>query len=199
MISRLAPVAVDELIETHGHVVRIYARKQMRLLPRSALVSFDEMVSCGNVGLCKAAKRFEPSRDLLFSSYAGKLIAGHMVDYLRSLDLLTRHERRKARLTQMQTGEGPVRLMVSLEAARHRADGDRGHAQAEASMDVKDLLARIKPRLAQTLRLYYLDDISLPAIAVMMGISRGRVSQLLRMGLSEALSSAWRTRNAKPN
>ena len=47
----------------------------------------------GWVGLLQAADRYDSSRDVKFGSFAKTRVRGAMLDYLRSLDLVSRHVR----------------------------------------------------------------------------------------------------------
>jgi RNA polymerase sigma factor for flagellar operon FliA len=85
-----------ELHKTYLPLVRKIAMKLVRRLPRQIMM--DDMVSAGWVGMVEALRR----RDALptegqFESYAAQRVRGAMLDYLRSLDPMTRKMRGASR------------------------------------------------------------------------------------------------------
>lgn len=79
----------------------------------------DDLESMGSVGLIKALDRFNPAAGVKFETYAYRWIQGHVIDYVRSLDSLSRTSRE--RLSQFK--ESYRRLRDTL-----------GHDPAEAEI-----------------------------------------------------------------
>ncbi len=67
--------ALQELIAAHGRLAVSVAAKF-----RGAAVSFDDLVQQGYVGLLKAAMRFEPEREVRFSTYASWWVRAEIYD-----------------------------------------------------------------------------------------------------------------------
>jgi RNA polymerase sigma-32 factor len=67
--------ALQELIAAHGRLAVSAASKF-----HGAAVPFDDLVQQGYVGLLKAAMRFEPSRDVRFSTYATWWVRAEIYD-----------------------------------------------------------------------------------------------------------------------
>lgn len=81
----------DSLIEENiGLVVHIARRVAGRL---AGVRDRDELVAAGMVGLVEAATRFDPTRGMPFSSFAGLRIEGAILDALRQADRLPRSVR----------------------------------------------------------------------------------------------------------
>ena len=106
------PVSDEDIIELLPMVNSI-ARRTVRYL-RPPL-SLDDLVSAGTVGLLKAARDFDASRQAEFKTYAYIRIKGAILDELRRASLLpssvNRQIRDALRLTQeitQQTGTGPT-------------------------------------------------------------------------------------------
>ncbi len=59
--------------------------------------SRDDLVQVGALGLIEATRRFEPGRDVSFSTYAGRRIEGAILDALRSDDWASRSVRSSER------------------------------------------------------------------------------------------------------
>jgi len=87
--------ARDALLEEHLSLVHHVARQLSRSL--AAPADFDELVSCGTIGLMSAVDAFDPSRGLAFSTFAVPRIRGAILDELRRQDHVPRSIRRKTR------------------------------------------------------------------------------------------------------
>ena len=79
-------------------LVRLVARGIHDRLP--AHIELDELVSAGTLGLVDAARKYNPSKNVQFRSYAQFRIRGAILDSLRTLDWSPRELRRKGRALQ---------------------------------------------------------------------------------------------------
>ena len=98
----------DELIVEHLPIVRFIARRIHESLPEH--VQIDDLFSAGVVGLMDAAKRFDPSKGVKFSTFAQLRIRGAILDSLRVLDWAPRELRRKGRAVKQTIGDLTARL-----------------------------------------------------------------------------------------
>jgi RNA polymerase sigma factor for flagellar operon FliA len=89
------PNARQLLLEEHLSLVHHVARQLSRALAVSA--DFDELVSCGTMGLMNAIDAFDAARGLAFSTFAVPRIRGAILDELRRQDHVPRSVRRKTR------------------------------------------------------------------------------------------------------
>lgn len=89
------PVAANELIENYMYLVSFHVERIASHLPKS--VNKDDLKSFGLMGLYDALKKFEPSRDLKFDTYASFRIRGAIIDGLRKEDWLPRSIREKTK------------------------------------------------------------------------------------------------------
>lgn len=87
--------ARDALLRENLNLVHHVARQLSRAL--AAPADFDELVSCGTIGLMNALAAFEPQRGLAFSTFAVPRIRGAILDELRRQDHVPRSIRRKTR------------------------------------------------------------------------------------------------------
>jgi RNA polymerase sigma factor FliA len=103
-----------EIIARYGELVDRMAR---RLAARSGYaVAAEDLWSAGALGLLDAARRFDPSRDVRFESFAEHRIRGAMLDEMRRMDHLPRRlrgqveevERARGRLAQVLGHEPTV-------------------------------------------------------------------------------------------
>src|SRR5690606_9910585 len=88
-------VARDKLLNEHLGLVHHVAR-QVSSTP-AADFDFDELVSCGAIGLMNALDSFDASRGLAFSTFAAPRIRGAILDELRRQDHVPRSIRKKSR------------------------------------------------------------------------------------------------------
>lgn len=87
--------ARETLLQENLNLVHHVARQLSRAL--AAPADFDELVSCGTIGLMNALDAFEPARGLAFSTFAVPRIRGAILDELRRQDHVPRSVRRKTR------------------------------------------------------------------------------------------------------
>ena len=76
------------------YVKRIVYRIATKL---SFCIEIDELINAGNIGLIKAAERYDVSRGNKFMNYAVHRIKGEVLSELRNRDFLSRSHRRKVR------------------------------------------------------------------------------------------------------
>lgn len=137
--SAPAPAGLPEgTLAEHLGLVHHVARQLKRGLAADA--DLEELVSAGTLGLLEAARGFDPSRGLAFSTFAAPRIRGAILDELRRHDPLPRSVRRRSRDTaaareafMREEGRVPAdrelaeRMGVDLETfSRWRADAEGG-------------------------------------------------------------------------
>jgi RNA polymerase sigma factor for flagellar operon FliA len=97
----------ERVMVEHLPIVRFIARRIHDRLPPH--MSIEDLYSAGVLGLLDAFGRFDPSKKVLFRTYAQFRIRGAILDSLRMLDWSPRELRRKGRAIeeaiQMLTGE----------------------------------------------------------------------------------------------
>src|SRR5882724_4353589 len=106
-----APANREALIEAHLPQVKFIAERLAAKLPPS--VDVDDLIGAGMLGLLDAVEKFDPSRGVMFKTYAEMRVRGAMLDSLRDLDWAPRSMRRRAR---------------EVEAAYVEAERTRGSA-----------------------------------------------------------------------
>ena len=87
--------ARQRVLTEHLGLVHFVARQLARGLASAA--EYDELVSCGTIGLMSALENFEPARGLAFSTFAAPRIRGAILDELRRHDIVQRSVRKKSR------------------------------------------------------------------------------------------------------
>lgn len=98
-----APDERAQLVERYAPLVK-YVVDRMRLsLPPS--IERDDLIGYGTIGLLEALERFDDSRGVKFESYAVMRIRGAILDALRTLDIVPRSARSRARQIEQATRE----------------------------------------------------------------------------------------------
>lgn len=101
----------DALVEAHLSQVKFIAERLSAKLPPS--VDIDDLMGAGMLGLLDAVDKFDPTKGVLFRTYAEMRVRGAMLDSLRDLDWAPRSMRRRAR---------------EIEAAYAEAERTRGRS-----------------------------------------------------------------------
>ncbi len=81
----------DEMLEAHMPLVRLVAERIHRRLPPG--VDLGSLIHSGIVGLLEALQRYDARRGVAFQTYARYRIQGEIMEYLRSLDWVSRSVR----------------------------------------------------------------------------------------------------------
>ena len=81
-------------------------------IPKHPLASYEDLESVGLVGLMQALDNYDPER-ARFVTHAYQRIRGALIDYLRSIDVLSRGKRKK--LGQIQQATDTLRQMLGHE------------------------------------------------------------------------------------
>ena len=82
----------NELAISYMPAVKALVARLKERLPSS--VDFNDLVSIGLEELVKLAKRYDPKKNDNFWGYAQKRVYGSMLDFLRSLDTISRGDRK---------------------------------------------------------------------------------------------------------
>jgi RNA polymerase sigma factor for flagellar operon FliA len=91
---RIGTPEADKLIIEYAPLIKFIAQRiAVRLPPH---VELDDLTSAGVMGLIDSIKKFDPSKDTQFKTYAEIRIRGAILDELRSLDWVPRSVRQKA-------------------------------------------------------------------------------------------------------
>ncbi len=193
-IREAAGVAMDsaaarQCVETYAPLARRIATAIARRLPRH--VSRDDLHAAAMFGLWDAIRRHDdPSReDFVF--YASTRIRGAIFDELRRTDWVSRRTRERNDRAEA-AGTTVVRVdaldsMPANDIERALASGDPGRDRAEEQNSLAEIV-RLLPRLSDRERLavvgVYFQDRRLKDVALELGVTESRVSQLCTAGVS---------------
>jgi len=119
----------DSVVLEHVPLVKAIAVRVHENLP--VHVDLDDLVHAGILGLFDAASKFNPEKQVVFSSYAKHRIKGAILDSLRQLDWASRDMRRRHKQVEAATRdlaaelqrnptEGEVAQKLGMDAERWR-------------------------------------------------------------------------------
>jgi len=106
----------DRIVLEHLPLVKAIAIRVHENLP--VHVDLDDLVHAGVLGLFDAAGKFDPEKQVAFSSYAKHRIKGAILDSLRQLDWASRDLRRRHKQVEAATRE----LATSLQRTPTEAE-----------------------------------------------------------------------------
>jgi RNA polymerase sigma factor for flagellar operon FliA len=112
--------AREALILNYARLVKYVVGRLALSLPGS--LDQGDLVGYGTIGLIEAVDRYDPSRGVKFETYAAARIRGHIIDALRTLDLLPRSARRRAKEIEnaiSQLSQSLGRIPTDKEVAEH--------------------------------------------------------------------------------
>ena len=85
--------AKNEILLNYGYLVKWIVR---RMMPKyNNFNEYDDLVSCGMIGLIDAVDKFELKHEVKFETYAVSRIRGEILDYMRSQDWASPSLRKK--------------------------------------------------------------------------------------------------------
>ena len=194
------------LFDRYHALARIIAHHQFRRRPAYGLDRADfEQLAFG--GLLEAIDRFDPLRGTPFDAYARHRIRGAIADGIaRSSELAAQYGHRRQIERERMTSVAPggassssdfimeLTDMVSLLAIGLIAEAGRGAdatlpgaydtvAWQEVQISVMQEMQRLPAIERSIIEQHYLKDVQFNHIARMLGVTKGRVSQLHRLAL----------------
>jgi RNA polymerase sigma factor for flagellar operon FliA len=181
--------AADEMasrVEACLPLVGAIARAVSRRLPST--VEIDELVNDGVVGLIAALRRFDSTRGVGFSTYAGHRIRGAMLDGLRERDPLPRAVRRALKTSCADGSRPPSMPFLDLECAMS-IPIDQEHepeslaVEADLRRRVWEGLAALPPRDREVLVLRMVRGLTLREVAARLSLSITRTVEIQARGI----------------
>lgn len=157
----------DDEIPQHLGLVHTIAREVYQW---NQSIDLEDLVGYGTIGLIQAARVFDESRGLSFSTLAAPRIRGAILDELR---------RRNGRFEWSWRRQG---TMVALEPAVLRSLPHGQVGEDERSVErvtLETALSSLPERTQTILRLYYVEELPQAEIGARFGIS-GRHVQTIR-------------------
>jgi RNA polymerase primary sigma factor/RNA polymerase sigma factor len=161
----LTAQAVEKAMEQHEGLVHAFIRRQ-----GGGAIPYDEALQAGRIGLWRALKGYDPTRETTFSTYAWVAI--------------TRHIHRAAQELSRELGDWPGQVPASWE----ELDPDEWVEQILTLEALGELVSRLPNRLQRVVVARYgLGDQpprTLKSVGLELGLTRERVRQLQQDALA---------------
>jgi RNA polymerase sigma factor (sigma-70 family) len=170
MFGMLAAGDAPRLDSAHLSQVYRLARRLKRRMPQT--VDFGDLLSDGFLGLDRAARLFDPSRNVPFEAFAKLYIEGAMVDGLRQ-------RRRQLRATPC----------TDWAISEFSFDPHIEQSQARREL-LTGALRALSRRARLAVLLYYSEGLSMRVVGGCLGITEARVSQLHQRAMIKLRASA---------
>jgi RNA polymerase sigma factor for flagellar operon FliA len=201
-----AEQATNELIESHVSYAHAIAAELLGRFPSH--VDRNEINSAAELGLVQAAKAFDASRKIAFSTFAYYRVRGAVFDLLRQTARSNRFQEAANEYMQDYAG-GPAAdapnpsyeeikgiaasvvtsYFLSLEnLAQEPAAGDNEApidkmVRLEQQSKIRAALATLPEKNRRVLEAYYFEDMTLDDIGKRLGLSKSWVSRMHAKGL----------------
>ena len=211
-----APAAREALFLHYMPYARSIAATLYAARRRNDL-EFDDLVQLANIGLIEAINRFDHARDVLFTTYCTPRIRGAVLDGIEKLseaqEQLSFERRRRAERVGSLRGEakGAKRLQQLGDLAAglaigfmlegtgmfvQDADATWHYGEHYETAGWQQLGTRLRAALEvlgvnekKVIAFHYFDGLAFAQIADLLGVSKGRISQLHRVGLEKMRAS----------
>lgn len=199
--------ARHRLFERYLPLAHRLARRHFRDRTRGDIEHRD-LVQWGCAGLLEAIDRFEPDRQVPFQAYARKRITGSIVDgiakaseFREQLAFYKRHQADRMESVRSQGGSTDVaesydafaEMVVNLALGfllEEATTAEAGQTNAYESLAWKETVQAVQNTLDELpererfiLRGHYEAMLGFEELATMLGVSKGRVSQIHRAAL----------------
>ena len=167
--SRARPVDRDELVRAHLPLVDAVARRFV-----SEAETIDDLRQVGVIGLLKAARRFDPGRNVPFAAYAVPFVLGELRHHVRDCAW-------PVRVPRTEGGRSRT-VVVPLDEAAIPAPDEL--ADTDDRLLVASLLRRLGAREREVAYRYFVRECSQADIGRELGMSQIQVSRMLRSSLA---------------
>jgi RNA polymerase sigma factor for flagellar operon FliA len=204
-------LARERLFSLHFPFARQLAKRHF-LDRTGGDIEFPDLCQLASAGLLEAIDRFDPAAGVPFRGYAARRITGSILDGVAKMSELReqishrnrmRHERARSlgapraetlpplgamqALTDLAVG---LALGFMLEESGFSAPGDQSIASGYDSLAWKETVSLVTAEIAQLaerdqtiIRQHYFNGLTFDQIGALLGVSRGRVSQLHRAAI----------------
>jgi len=134
----------------------------------------DDLVSVGLNTLLKVSKKFDPSKNVKFTTYARREIIYDMKDELRKMSWFDRNPRnfQMIKFSDCLNCESDLNLEESL-------------IEGEANTLIEGCLDVLTPREKEIVTLYFWNGMNIPEIASSLQLSEGSVGQIKLQALKK--------------
>ena len=178
----------NRLVEHYWPFAREIANRAKRKLVGDVGTARDDLESNAVVSLIDMVQRFDPARNVAFTSIAQTRLSGAILDGIRDWDWVPRLERRREK-----SGDVTPARVYSLEYTKRFDDGgddtefkdeltDGSVAERERSVRTTEVMEELMKGLSgverHIIQLYYVSSLTMSVVGSRLGLSESRVSQI---------------------
>ncbi len=193
----------DQLVLSYMPALRAMAFRLKERLPSS--IDVNDLISIGVEEMIKLSRRYDKEQNDSFWGFARKRVNGAMLDFLRSLDVMSRNNRKIIK---------DIDILIDEYFREHEEEPDDEYLAKKLDLDVEkikevrtahaisytlpiddqlelyneddtleklekeQLLEDLKERDQLIIQLYYYEELSLKEISEILEISESRISQI---------------------
>ncbi|OHX12056.1 hypothetical protein BI347_00035 [Chromobacterium sphagni] len=215
------PALRAALVECYQPLVRILAAGIYAKRVGEAS-EFADLYQSGMIGLLQAIDRFQPALGNKFKTFAERRIRGEILSHLeQASEVASQISARRQRLQDrseaiLDCQEEPFDMLFSLsigfaisfmlddtgmyhatETEAKQPSAYQAYALKQLQLDLRRLIASLARGEQQVLKLHYFNGVQFNDIAQILGISKGRVSQLHKDGLRKLRGCLGTLQNAE--
>lgn len=172
----------NELVEKNMGLVYYIARS----FQNSTGLEYDDLVQEGMVGLVKAARTFDESRGILFSTYAGRCIQNEILKYLRQQ---RKHRDKTVSMNILLHGQDKLKIEDFLGTSQNKCENICNQELFRQGISV------LNDRQKRIILLYYGLGYKQTELSKQFGISQAQISRSIKKSLEKMrkiLGGGWR-------
>jgi len=183
--------ARTRLIERYVPFARILAAK-LYAGRRVKETEFEDYLHYAVLGLIEAVDKFDPGRNVLFRTFAAHRIQGSVLNNVERLSerdeqLALKGRLRKQRLESLHEGEREgaktSKLFEEMAEVSRAQDVYSGHELKQLRATIQAIVEVLPERERAVIKYHYFHNLGIEEIADILGLSKGRISQIHRQAL----------------
>jgi|GEM_PF-1043308 len=156
---------------------RVIERQASQLTYYNISLEWDDLLAVGLIAANECIDLYNLESEIPFEAFASKVIRNKMVDYLRTTGTFTKSDVAKYKQGQLTLNKEELSLEALIEQGIEEV-GEQG-----IILELEEALNRLDLRHKQVLQFRYVDNLSVKEVADILGVSPGRVSQLVNEAL----------------
>lgn len=183
----------NKLIEENISLAHYFVKKIH--LKFSSRYTYDELFGFGIDGLLRAARGFDESKGLKFSTYGSRCIYGEVLDKIRDDRFYPIEKSRNERLKCMNNLLSVNALVNSDENSKvqylDKFEDSKAHDEMFNNLLVEEALSLLSEDFRKVINLRYFKNLTQAEVAKIIGISQMAVSRLERKAI-KIIRDKWK-------
>ncbi|WP_156802633.1 sigma-70 family RNA polymerase sigma factor [Coprothermobacter platensis] len=156
---------------------RVIERQASQLTYYNIALEWDDLLAVGLIAANEAIDLYNMESEVPFESFVSRVIRNKMVDYLRSVGTFTKNDVAKYRQGQLTLSKEELSLEALIE------QGIEEVGEQDIVLELDEALDKLPEKYKQILQFRYVDNLSVKEAADILGVTPGRVSQMVKEAL----------------